>query len=229
MKVLAKLRPQSQHETEAIAARRTPTSRSSDCSHHGQIPGPHPAWRDRAHSRADSSVPRGPNRRVVKRVSWWPVNRVSVSGDVGRESSSKNSSARRRRILSNPLLNIGSHKSSIVQRRFDPHRNLHGDVIRRAPIPCPLQRNCVARVLHDRDADEVLVSRNTRRRIEVDPARTWNVSLDPSVGITTSNLMRVFVLLLGQMHVTRNKPRRNSARAQRRDHQHREVAATAGP
>ena len=126
-------------------------------------------------------------------------------------------------------LRIGSHKSSVVQRRFDPHRYLHGEVIRRASIPCPLQRNCVARVLHGRDADEVLVSHNTRRRIEVDPARTWNVSLDPSVGVTTSNLMLVFVLLFGQMQVTRNKPRRNSARAQRRHHQHREVAATAAP
>ena len=59
--------------------------------------------------------------------------------------------------------------------------------------------------LHGRDADEVLVSHNTRRRIEVDPARTWNVSLDPSVGVTTSNLMLVFVLLFGQMQVVESE------------------------
>ena len=48
---------------------------------------------------------------------------------------------------------------------------------------------------NNRNADEVLVSHNTRRRIEVDPARTWNVSLDPSVGVATRNWMLVFLVL----------------------------------
>ena len=52
-------------------------------------------------------------------------------------------------------------------------------------------------MLNDRNANEVLVSHNTRGRIEVDPARTRNVPLDPSVGVTTSDLMFVFVLPFG--------------------------------
>ena len=43
---------------------------------------------------------------------------------------------------------------------LDPHPDLHVQMVRRAPVPRALQCNCVARVLHDSDADEVLVSHN---------------------------------------------------------------------
>ena len=38
------------------------------------------------------------------------------------------------------------------------HSDLHFEVTECAPVPRSLQRDCVARVLHDCDADEVLVS-----------------------------------------------------------------------
>jgi hypothetical protein len=46
-----------------------------------------------------------------------------------------------------------------------------------------LQRDRIARVDRDRDADEVFISDVTSRWIEVDPARTGNIDLNPGVGV----------------------------------------------
>jgi hypothetical protein len=99
-------------------------------------------------------------------------------------------------------------------------------MIRRGPEPCALQRDRLARVMRDRDADEVLISHNAARWIEIDPARTGNVNLDPGVGVAASSAV---VVVIGQMHISGYEPRGNSAQAQRGYHQHCEVTTTAAP
>jgi hypothetical protein len=81
-------------------------------------------------------------------------------------------------------------------------------------------------VMRDRDADEVLISHNTARWIEVDPAWTGNVDLDPGVGVAASSAI---VVVIGQMHISGYESRGNSAQAQRGYHQHCEVTTTAAP
>ena len=109
--------------------------------------------------------------------------------------------------------------------RSDLYRDLHGQMIRRGPEPCALQRDRLARVMRDRDADEVLIS-HTSRRVEVDPARTGNVDLGPGVGVAASSAV---VVIIGQMHISGYEPRGNSAQAQRGYQQHCEVTTTAAP
>jgi hypothetical protein len=62
--------------------------------------------------------------------------------------------------------------------RSDLYCNFHGQMIRRGPEPCALQGDRLARVMRHRDADEVLISHEASRRVEVDPARTGNVRGD---------------------------------------------------
>jgi hypothetical protein len=100
-------------------------------------------------------------------------------------------------------------------------------MIRRGPEPCALQRDRLARVMRDRDADEVLISHDASRRVEVNPARTGNVDLHPGAGVAAGDI--VVVIIVGQMHISRDEPRGNSARAKRRYHKHGEVTTTATP
>ena len=111
--------------------------------------------------------------------------------------------------------------------RSDLYCNFHGQMIRRGPEPCALQGDRLARVMRHRDADEVLISHDASRRVEVDPARTRNVDLHPGVGVAAGDI--VVVIIAGQMHVSRDEPRGNSARAKRGYHQHGEVTTTAAP
>jgi hypothetical protein len=109
------------------------------------------------------------------------------------------------------------------RRRLDLHRDLHGEMIRRRPVPRALQGDRLAWVRHDCDANVVLISYDATGWIEVDPAWAGNVDLDPGVSVAVGN---IFVVVVGQMHVSGHEARGNSARAQCRDHQHSEVATT---
>jgi hypothetical protein len=53
-------------------------------------------------------------------------------------------------------------------------------MIRCRSVPTALDRDRLARVMRDRDADEIAISHNAARRIEIDPARTGHVRLAPS-------------------------------------------------
>jgi hypothetical protein len=121
------------------------------------------------------------------------------------------------------VLAISSAGSSC---RSDLYCDFHGQMIRRGPKPCALQRDRFARVVRDRDADEVLISHDASRRIEVDPAWTGNVDLDPGVSVAAGSAV---VVVIGQMHISGYEPRGNSAQAQRGYHQHCEVTTTAAP
>src|SRR5580704_17875332 len=108
--------------------------------------------------------------------------------------------------------------------RRDLHGDFHGQVIRRGAEPCALQRNRLARVMRDRDADEFFIADAAARRIEVDPARAWNVDLDPGMGVAAGGTV---VVIIGQMQISGHEPSGNAARAQRRYHEHGEVTTTA--
>ena len=116
----------------------------------------------------------------------------------------------------------------MVRRRLNLDRDLHGQMIRGAAVPAALQGNSIARVLDDGDADEVLVADNAGRRIEIDPARTGYVNLNPGVGIAAGYLILIVVIIViirvGQVHVAGNKPRGDAPPAQGRDHQRRQIA-----
>ena len=72
-------------------------------------------------------------------------------------------------------------------RRRDLHRDLHGQMVRGAAEPDSLQRDRLARVMHDRDPDEIPIADNAARRIEVDPAGTGNINLDPGMGVAAGS------------------------------------------
>ena len=118
------------------------------------------------------------------------------------------------------MLKIRRHKNSIRSsrghqscgRRGDLDGDLHGEMVRRAPDPRTLQRNCLARIVHDRDAHEVLVPDHAARRIEVDPTGAGNIGLDPSMGVATGDTV---VIVIGKMQISGHEPRSDAKRAQR--------------
>jgi len=63
-------------------------------------------------------------------------------------------------------------------------------------------------MMRDCDADEILITHYATRRIEVDPAGTGHVDLHPGVHVAARDIV---VIIVGQMHVSRDEPRRNSA------------------
>src|ERR1700719_5217283 len=75
--------------------------------------------------------------------------------------------------------------------------------------------------MRDCDADEILISHHAARRIEVDPAGAGHVDLHPGVHVAADEIV---VIIVGQMHISRDEPRRKSTGAQRSDHQDREIA-----
>ena len=77
--------------------------------------------------------------------------------------------------------------SSAGVRRRDLDRDLHGEMVRRAAEPSALQRDRLARLMHDRDAHEILIPDHAARRIEVDPARAGNIDLDPGMGVAAGD------------------------------------------
>src|SRR5580692_83726 len=78
----------------------------------------------------------------------------------------------------------------------------------------------------DRDADEFFIADAAARRIEVDPARAWNVDLDPGVGVAAGNMI-VVIVIVGQMQISGHEASGNAAGAKRRYHQHGEITTTA--
>src|SRR3974377_959329 len=92
--------------------------------------------------------------------------------------------------------------------RLDLHRGLTGEMIRRRPVPRALQGDRLARVRHDCDANVVLISHDAAGWIEVAPAWAGDVDMDPGVSVAVGN---IFVLVIGQMHVSGHEARGNSA------------------
>ncbi len=102
-------------------------------------------------------------------------------------------------------------------------------MIRRVPEPRALQRDRLARVVRDRDADEVPIPDDAARRIEVDPAGSGNVDLDPGVGVAAGITIVVVIVVWAKCTISGNEPRGDAARAQCSDHEHCEVATTPAP
>src|SRR5579863_2273692 len=99
-------------------------------------------------------------------------------------------------------------------------------MILRGSEPCALQRDYLARVRRDRHPDEIFISNDACRWIEIDPARTGHVDLDPGMGVAADSTI---VVVIRQMQIAGHEPGGNSARAKRRYHEHGEVATTAAP
>ena len=76
-------------------------------------------------------------------------------------------------------------------RRRDLDRDLHGEMVRCGSDPRALQRNGLARLVHDRDAHEVLIPDHAARRIEVDPTRAGNIDLYPGMSVASGDTVVV--------------------------------------
>ena len=92
-------------------------------------------------------------------------------------------------------------------------------MIRRGPEPRSLQRNGLARIVHHRDAHEVLVPDDASRRIEVDPPDREQ-GLDPSVGLPAGNTGVVIIIVVGKMEISGHEPRSDASVRKRRYHEH---------
>src|ERR1700730_13153978 len=79
--------------------------------------------------------------------------------------------------------------------------------------------------MRDRDADEFFIADATSRRIEVDPARTGNVDLNPGMGVAAGGT--IAVVIIGQMQISGHEASGDAAAAKRCYHQHGEVTTTA--
>src|ERR1700731_1490185 len=77
----------------------------------------------------------------------------------------------------------GADASGAGIRSRDLDRDLYGEMVRCGSDPRALQRNGLARLVHDRDAHEVLIPDHAARRIEVDPTRAGNIDLDPGMSV----------------------------------------------
>jgi hypothetical protein len=80
--------------------------------------------------------------------------------------------------------------------RFDSYRYLHPKMIRNVAVPGPLKRNCVRRMVHRCDTDQVVVSDDARRGIKIYPAWAGNISLNPGMSVTSHKRLFVFILYL---------------------------------
>src|SRR5580700_5036953 len=80
-------------------------------------------------------------------------------------------------------------------------------------------------MMRDRDADEFFIADAASRRIEVDPARTGNVDLDPGMGVAAGGT--IVVVIIGQMQISGHEASGNAAAAKRRYHEHGKVTTTA--
>lgn len=95
-----------------------------------------------------------------------------------------------------------------------------------------MQWDRLARVLHSGDANQIVVFRHAGRGIEIDPARTGYIDLDPSVGVATVDLgieSPTIFIIIDQMYLPGDETRRDTARAKRRNHKNSDVAATSTP
>src|SRR6202044_4108664 len=87
-------------------------------------------------------------------------------------------SSRRRRPSALVILLLLAILRTAIRRRLDFHGDFHGEMIRRRTIPIALQRDSIARVMYHCDTYEVLISDNTARWIEIDPAGAGSISID---------------------------------------------------
>jgi hypothetical protein len=81
--------------------------------------------------------------------------------------------------------------------------------------------------VYDRDAHEILIPDRTARWIEVGPAWAGNVGLDPGMAVAAGDA--IIIVVIGKTQISGHEPRGYSKRAQCRDQEHCEVAATPAP
>jgi hypothetical protein len=81
-----------------------------------------------------------------------------------------------------------------VRRRDDLDRDLHGEMVGRGPDPRALQRDRLARLAHDRNPHEVLIPDNAARWIEVHPAWSGNIDLNPGMCISARETIVIIVI-----------------------------------
>src|SRR5271166_2745817 len=109
----------------------------------------------------------------------------------------------------------------------DPHLHLHAEMVRRKSDKGAVKRDRVARIGHDRNGDNAGVADAAVGGIEIHPAGAWQIDLRPGMHRPSSRAARrVLRIVQRDCEIPRCKPRGETKRARRVDHQHGEVAAT---
>ena len=110
----------------------------------------------------------------------------------------------------------------------DGHLHLHVEMIQRGPDEGAVERDRVMRIAHDRNGDKADLADAASRWVEIDPAGAWQIDLCPGMGrAATSAARRLLRILEWDGEIPGSKPRGETERAGRLDHQHGEIAAAA--
>ena len=108
----------------------------------------------------------------------------------------------------------------------DLHRHLHAEIVVAVAGERAGERQGLARLAGDGDADQLVIAEDGVGRVDIDPAGAGQIDLHPGMGGAAA--MHVAAIARGHVEVAGDETRRQAERAQRLDHQHGEVAAGAG-
>ena len=112
-----------------------------------------------------------------------------------------------------------------VARSGDLDLDGHAEMIGRKAGPGAGDRHRLARVAHDRDADQIVIADDAVGRVEFDPAGPGQVDLEPGMGGAAADPLAAPAF--GDVEIAGDKTRGEPERAHRLHHQHREIAAAA--
>ena len=101
-------------------------------------------------------------------------------------------------------------------------------MVRRGPDEGAVERDRVVRIAHDRNGNKPDVADAAARGVEIDPTGAGQIDLRPGMGRAASSAARRLLPILERDgEIPGNKPRGETERARRLDHQHGEIAAAA--
>src|ERR1700730_1880270 len=91
-----------------------------------------------------------------------------------------------------------------------------------------MERDCVVWIAHDRNGDKADLADASARGVEIDPAGPWQIDLRPGMGRHASRAAHWLLRMVERNgEIPGRKPRGETERARRLDHQHGEIAAAA--
>src|ERR1700719_1266220 len=110
----------------------------------------------------------------------------------------------------------------------DADLHLHVEMVGRGPDEVSVERNRVVRIAHDRNGDKADLADAASRWVEIDPAGARQIDLRPGMGRAASSAARRLLRILERDgEISGSKPRGETERTRRLDHQHGQIAAAA--
>src|ERR1700674_1237241 len=123
---------------------------------------------------------------------------------------------------------LGSRPDRLRRTGHDAHLHLHAEMVRREPDEGAVERDRVVRIADDRNGDKADLADAAARGVAIDPAGTRQVDLRPGMGRPASRAAHPFLRIVERDgEIPGCKPRGETERPRRLDHQHGEIAAAA--